>query len=190
MCFVLLKRDAATWHPKPQWCQANCSTYIQTAYKETKKGISWVCLTLCKQKEKRKKLFGNKLFPWPRQRLHRGKISNNRSRLLMNTWSSLSVSTLMIGIKMRDKTVEWFFFFFYIANIKLLSAVLGPDNPFLCALELHSLPEEVGDKIRTKIDKKKAQVHGNNTTQRGQNYSLCFLPHGVKYNGSIQQPLK
>lgn len=94
---------------------------------------------------------------------------------------------------MRDKTVRgviFFFFFianifFYIPNIKLLSAVLGPDNPFLCALELHSLPEEVGDKIRTKIDTKKkikikAQVHGNNTTQRGQNYSLCFLPYGVK----------
>lgn len=38
-----------------------------------------------------------------------------------------------------------------IDNIKMLSAVLGPDNPFFfCALNLHSLPEEVKGKETTK----------------------------------------
>lgn len=58
-------------------------------------------------------------------------------------------------------------------NVKLLSAVLGP---FLCALDLHSLPEEVGDK--TKKKKKWGQHHPKRETLQS------FLPSGVKYNGT------
>lgn len=43
------------------------------------------------------------------------------------------------------------------ANVKLLWATLGPDNPFLCSLDHHSLPEEVGGKKKNK--KKKNLVH-------------------------------
>lgn len=65
-----------------------------------------------------------------------------------------------------------------IANIKLLWAVLGPDNPFfLCALDFHSLPEEVGGKTK-KTNKKnppKNRYMGTTPKVRGRGLQSFLL---------------